>query len=88
MLAEDMLVEQVWNASMPRHAMPHCLGVVKDYPALIELAREAGKPMFALKSADGAMGAHAQLVVEAYRNFREIAEAIAERCGLPPRPAE
>lgn len=87
-LAENMPVEQVINATVLRHPRPHCLGVVKDYPALVELSREAGKPMFALKSADGAMGAHAQLVVEAYRNFREIAEALAERCGLPPRPAD
>lgn len=84
--AEQLPPEKAWDAVM--HDGPaNCLGVVKDYPALIELAREAGKPLFALKAADGAMGAHAQLVVEAYRNFREIAEAIARRCGLPPRPA-
>lgn len=87
-LVEDVPVAQVLAAVSKRSTMPNCLGVVKDYPALVELAREAGKPMFALKAADGAIGAHAQLVVEAYRNFREIAEALAERCGLPPRPGE
>lgn len=81
-LAED------WPARSIGHPGPNCLGVVKDYPALVELAREARKPLFALKPADGALGAHAQLVVEAYRNFREIAETIAQRCGLPPRPSE
>lgn len=85
-LAEDLPQEQVEHLLAEHRSPPNCLGVVKPYPALVELAHEARKPMFALQAADGAIGAHAQLVAEAYRNFREIAENIAQRCGLS-RPA-
>lgn len=46
------------------------------------LAREARKPMFFLKPADGALGGHAQAVQDCYRDFRALAQQIAERCGL------
>jgi len=37
---------------------PHCLSLLKHYPSLMPMAMEAGKPIFFLKSADGAIGAH------------------------------
>lgn len=40
------------------------------------MAQEARKPMFALKPADGALGAHTYAVKDAYRDFHGLAMAI------------
>lgn len=39
---------------------PHCLALLKHYRSLMPMAQEARKPMFHLKPADGAIGAHMQ----------------------------
>ena len=62
---------------------PHCLATLKPYASLIPLAREARKPMFALKPADGAIGGHVSAVQRCYRDFRALATAIAQRAGSP-----
>jgi cellulose biosynthesis protein BcsQ len=59
-----------------------CLAMLKHYRSLMPLAQEARKPMFFLRSADGAIGAHAKAVQECYRDFRSLARTIAQRCGL------
>jgi hypothetical protein len=46
------------------------------------LAQEAHKPMFHLKPADGAIGSHLQAVQSAYKDFKQLAEKIAERTQL------
>jgi hypothetical protein len=38
--------------------------------------------MFFLKPADGAIGGHTAAVQDCYRDFRALAETIAERCGV------
>ncbi|MBI5439911.1 MAG: AAA family ATPase [Deltaproteobacteria bacterium] len=59
----------------------YCLAMLKHYRSLMPMAMEARKPVFALKPADGAIGAHAEAVRNAYRDFRELARRIAERSG-------
>jgi hypothetical protein len=49
------------------------------------MAQEARKPMFHLKAADGALGAHAKAVEEAGRDFAGLAKSIAERSWNPKR---
>jgi cellulose biosynthesis protein BcsQ len=61
---------------------PYCLATLKHYRSLMPLAQEARKPMFYLKAADGAIGGHAQAVLECYRDFEKLARTIAERCGI------
>jgi chromosome partitioning protein len=61
---------------------PHCLAALKQYRSLMPLAQEARRPMFHLTAADGALGGHAQAVLECYRDFRALAGAVAERTGL------
>lgn len=63
-------------------ADPLCLAMLKNYNSLIPLAQEARKPIFRLKSADGAIGAHANAVQVAYGDFSTLARVIAERIGL------
>ena len=62
---------------------PYCLSMVKHYQSLIPLAQEARKPMFHLKVADGAIGAHANAAREAYADFQTLARKILERIGFP-----
>ncbi len=69
-------------------ADPYCLAMLKNYNSLIPLAQEARKPIFALRSADGAIGAHANAVQGAYRDFEVLAASIAERIGLAETVAQ
>ncbi|MGD0541378.1 MAG: AAA family ATPase [Tepidisphaeraceae bacterium] len=65
---------------------PNCIAKLKDYRSLMPLAHEARKPMFLLKPADGALGAHANAVKDVYREFKEVALKIASRAGIKPPP--
>ncbi|MDW8392575.1 MAG: hypothetical protein RMK84_20910, partial [Oscillochloridaceae bacterium] len=53
---------------------------LKHYRSLMPMARQARKPVFALKPADGAIGAHGEAVRRAAEDFRNLAERIAKRC--------
>jgi chromosome partitioning protein len=64
---------------------PHCLGLLKHYRSLMPMAQEARKPMFHLKAADGALGAHVKAVEEARRDFSDLAKRIATRSWNPKR---
>jgi cellulose biosynthesis protein BcsQ len=61
---------------------PHCLALLKNYRSLMPLAQEARKPMFHLKTADGAMGSHAIAAIDAYRDYEHLARRIAARCHI------
>jgi cellulose biosynthesis protein BcsQ len=60
----------------------YCLSMLKNYNSLMPLAQEARKPIFLLRSADGAIGAHANAVHGAYSDFKDLAQDIAQRIGL------
>jgi cellulose biosynthesis protein BcsQ len=60
----------------------HCLATLRNFRSLMPMAQDARKPMFDLKPADGAIGSHAQLVQTCADEFRQLAETIAETCGL------
>lgn len=55
---------------------PHCLARLKHYRSLMPMAMEARRPMFLLKPADGAIGAHQDGVRECYKDFTALAERI------------
>jgi hypothetical protein len=61
---------------------PHCIAKLRDYRSLMPLAQEARKPLFFLKPADGALGAHTYAVTNAYKDFRIVAEKIAKKAGI------
>jgi cellulose biosynthesis protein BcsQ len=61
---------------------PQCIAKLRDYRSLMPLAQEARKPMFFLKPADGALGAHTYAVAEAYKDFRIVAEKIAKKARI------
>ena len=59
----------------------NCLAVLKHYHSLIPMAMEARKPIFALKPADGAIGAHYQAVLRSYQDFKLLSQAILSKIG-------
>jgi chromosome partitioning protein len=61
---------------------PHCLALLKHYRSLMPLAQEAHKPMFHLKPADGAIGAHVKAVGGAKQDFDNLAKEIARRTEI------
>lgn len=62
---------------------PYCLAMLKHYRSLMPMAMEARKPVFMLKPADGAIGAHSEATRNAYLDFLQLADRIADRCGAP-----
>lgn len=51
------------------------------------LSQEARKPMFFLKPADGAIGAHVNTVKDCYDDFRKLAIKIAKHCEPKTLPS-
>ena len=77
------VLEHVPDPSVTIENDPHCLAKLKDYRSLMPLAQEARKPLFFLKPADGALGAHTFAVSEAYQDFLSVARKIAAGARLP-----
>jgi chromosome partitioning protein len=57
----------------------NCLALLKHYHSLIPMAMEARKPIFLLKPANGAIGAHYQAVLRAYQDFKLLSETILKK---------
>ena len=61
---------------------PYCLATIKHYRSLIPMGQEHRKPIFNLTSADGAFGSHANAVQDAKKDFKTLAEIIANKIGM------
>lgn len=59
---------------------PYCLALLKHYHSLAPMSMESHKPMFLLKPADGAIGAHAYSVQKCYNDFENLTKEILEKC--------
>lgn len=66
-------------AETPEDDEKNALATVKHYRSLVPMAQEARKPIFHLKPADGAIGAHASAAGSAYQDFKILAEKIINR---------
>jgi chromosome partitioning protein len=60
----------------------HCLGLLKHYRSLMPMAMEARKPIFKLKPADGAIGAHTYSVNDCGKDFERLARKILSVLGI------
>lgn len=60
---------------------PNCLALLKHYRSLVPMAMEARKPIFNLKSGDGAIGSHLYAVEAAKDDFTKLAKTIIRRVG-------
>ena len=58
-----------------------CLGIMKHYQSLMPLAQDAQKPMFQLRPADGAIGAHMDAVQRCRADFDRLARAILRQAA-------
>ncbi len=56
---------------------------LRSFTSLMPLARDARKPMFDLKPADGAMGSTGRLVHICYREFRDVAVRLMGAAEIP-----
>uniref|UniRef100_E6QQ21 Phage-related regulatory protein cII n=1 Tax=mine drainage metagenome TaxID=410659 RepID=E6QQ21_9ZZZZ len=71
------------NSSPPEVANdPYCLSQLKHYRSLMPMAMEARKPIFFLKSSDGAIGAHIEAVRSCYQDFQRLAGKIAANANV------
>ena len=61
---------------------PYLLAHLKHYRSLMPLAMEANKPMFNLKPADGAIGAHVEAVQSCHQDFLKLARKIAAAANI------
>ncbi|NJL35810.1 MAG: ParA family protein [Leptolyngbyaceae cyanobacterium SM1_4_3] len=61
---------------------PNRLALLKHYQSLMPMAQESRKPIFHLKPADGAIGAHIDAVRLVYWDFKDLAQKIANRTEL------
>ena len=61
---------------------PYCLAMLKHYRSLMPLAMEVHKPMFRLRPADGAIGAHVSAVQDCYNDFLALARRIGAAVGI------
>jgi chromosome partitioning protein len=61
---------------------PYCLELLKHYRSLMVMAMEVRKPIFFLKSADGAIGSHIEAVKSCYKDFQNLAGKIAAYAGI------
>lgn len=78
---ESVLGEE--NEILPSVAQdPYCLSLLKHYRSLMPMAMEARKPIFFLKSADGAIGAHTEAVRSCYTDFNKLASKISAHAGI------
>lgn len=57
----------------------NCLGLLKHFRSLMPMAMEVNKPIFLLKPADGAIGAHYEAVQKAYSDFEQLTKKIIEK---------
>jgi cellulose biosynthesis protein BcsQ len=76
------VLDQEPQAGLTIERDPNALATLKHYRSLMPLAQEARKPMFHLRTADGAIGGHAKAVQDCYNDFRVLARTVAERSGV------
>lgn len=78
---KSVLSERYDNPPLPTEDQ-YCLGLIKHYFSLAPLAQEARKPVFLLRSADGAIGAHQRAVREAYGHFEALTRRLLKVVDL------
>ncbi len=78
----ESILNEMPSETILQEADPYCLATIKHYRSLIPMAQEHRKPIFNLTAADGAIGSHAIAVQDAKKDFKLLAETIAEKIGV------
>lgn len=58
----------------------YCIALLKHYRSLAPMSMESHKPIFLLKPADGAIGAHVYAVQKSYQEFETMTKNILDKC--------
>ena len=82
----DVVLDAAGETASSTEDDRECLSTLKHYLSLMPMAREARKPMFYLKAADGALGGHIYAVQDCYRDFKALAMSVASKCGVIIEP--
>ena len=77
--AQDVLGETTVPAGRTVENDLHCIAMLRNYFSLAPMAMEAKKPMFLLKPADGAIGAHFNAVKKVYEDFEQLVEGVLQK---------
>jgi len=80
---ESVLNETNIDLSINRDDDPYYLATIKHYRSLVPMAQEHNKPIFHLKSADGAFGSHAITVGDAKAAFYALTDKILNKIQMP-----
>lgn len=80
----ESVLGQTQPADLSADRDPMLILRIKNYRSLMPMAMDARKPMFLLKPADGAIGAHQTNVWQCYDDFRRAACEIGRRTGFDP----
>jgi len=79
----EAVLDEVGQGTTSVDQDPYCLSLLKHYRSLMPMAMAARKPIFFLKSADGAIGAHIEAVGSCYQDFQGLASRIVAKAGIP-----
>lgn len=85
---EYVLRETVPDGALSVEQDPHCIASLKHYHSLAPMSMQARKPIFLLRPADGAIGAHVQAVQRSYSDFEQLANKIMKLSGQEVYPVE
>jgi chromosome partitioning protein len=78
----EAVLDEKTNSLQNLETDPYCLSLLKHYRSLMSMAMDVRKPIFFLKSADGAIGAHIEAVKDCYRDFEKLATRIAVQADI------
>ena len=71
------------NEAIDNQSRKYEIATIRNYQSLMPLAHDARKPMFDLRSADGAIGSTQTLVQRCYADFQRLSEDILNRLKIP-----
>ena len=78
----ESVLDETLTEKIRQEEDPYCLATIKHYRSLVTMAQEHRKPIFRLSSADGAIGSHANAVMDARKDFEVLAKKIAAKMGI------
>ncbi len=81
--AESILGQSDRSFAASPNEDERCLAATRHYRSLVPMAQEHRKPIFKLTAADGAIGGHANAALQAYADYKRLAQDIIERMSAP-----
>jgi chromosome partitioning protein len=79
---QSAVLGQPLDKPFPASGDAHCLASLKYNRSLMSLALEFYKPMFMLRPADGALGAHVAAMQDCYAEYHSLAKKITAGVGI------